>query len=101
MYQIYFQVRDHALKIAESLPTSTVNREYYLQNVDSALEQSGDHGPGGALGQYSPVTGGGGRFVYDSLVKRRKKNELLTHFFTRDPKSKQDPEPLCCCFSFT
>ena len=45
-------MRDHALKIAEQLPTSAVNREYYLQNVDSQLEQAGDNGPGGALGLY-------------------------------------------------
>jgi len=28
-----------------------VNREYFLQNVDSALADSGGFGPGGALGK--------------------------------------------------
>jgi len=44
------QVRDHALKIKDELPTSSVNREYYLQNVDAQLAESGT-GPGGALGK--------------------------------------------------
>jgi len=50
-YGLPVQVRDHALKIADSLPTSAVNREYFLQNVDSQLAESGENGPGGALGK--------------------------------------------------
>jgi len=50
-YGLPVEVRDKALKIAESLPTSAVNREYFLQNVDSALADSDGTGPGGALGK--------------------------------------------------
>ena len=58
------QVRDHALKIADNLPTSAVNREYFLQNVDTALADGGGNGPGGALGNSTtavylfPLAGG-------------------------------------------
>jgi len=50
-YGLPIQVRDHALKIKDDLPKSDVNREYYLQNVDSQLALGGDNGPGGALGK--------------------------------------------------
>jgi len=50
-YGLPIQVRDHALKIKDDLPRSDVNREYYLQNVDAALANSSDVGPGGALGK--------------------------------------------------
>lgn len=49
-YGLPVQVRDHALKIKDDLPTSSVNREYYLQNVDAQLAEGGN-GPGGALGK--------------------------------------------------
>jgi len=77
-YGLPVQVRDHALKIAESLPTSTVNREYYLQNVDSALEQSGDHGPGGALGKISS-----------------QKHELLSKLARTTPYYKRNRPHIC------
>jgi len=50
-YGLPVQVRDHALKIAESMPTSAVNREYFLQNQDTELEKGDGTGPGGALGK--------------------------------------------------
>merc|ERR1719454_2534502 len=50
-YGLPIQVRDAALKIKDELPKSDVNREYYLQNVDSALAESASIGPGGALGK--------------------------------------------------
>jgi len=50
-YGLPVQVRDAALKIKDDLPTSAVNREYYLQNVDAQLESSDTIGPGGVLGK--------------------------------------------------
>ena len=50
-YGLPVQVRDAALKIKDDLPTSAVNREYYLQNVDAQLGSSDSIGPGGALGK--------------------------------------------------
>ena len=32
------------------MPTSMVNREYFLQNQDAELAKRDDNGPGGALG---------------------------------------------------
>ena len=43
-YGLPIQVRDAALKIKDELPKSDVNREYYLQNVDSALANSASIG---------------------------------------------------------
>jgi len=50
-YGLPIQVRDAALKIKDELPKSDVNREYYLQNVDSALADAASIGPGGTLGK--------------------------------------------------
>merc|ERR1712042_314133 len=50
-YGLPIQVRDAALKVKDDLPKSDVNREYYLQNVDSQLASSDTVGPGGALGK--------------------------------------------------
>lgn len=50
-YGLPIQVRDAALKIKDELPKSDVNREYYLQNVDSALADASSIGPGGSLGK--------------------------------------------------
>lgn len=50
-YGLPVQVRDAALKIKDDLPRSDVNREYYLQGVDSDLASSESMGPGGALGK--------------------------------------------------
>ena len=45
-------MRDHALKMAEQMPQSAVNREYFLQNQDAELAKRDDNGPGGALGRF-------------------------------------------------
>ncbi|XP_005190430.1 pre-mRNA-splicing factor RBM22 [Musca domestica] len=40
-YGLPIQVRDAALKVADNLPQSDVNKEYYIQNIDREL-QDGD-----------------------------------------------------------
>ena len=52
------------------MPTSAVNREYFLQNQDTELEKGDGTGPGGALGKLfnNPLNhGGGGGAVRPSL----------------------------------
>eukprot|EP00088_Acartia_fossae_P030347 TRINITY_DN3131_c0_g1_i1.p1 TRINITY_DN3131_c0_g1~~TRINITY_DN3131_c0_g1_i1.p1 ORF type:complete len:407 (+),score=120.71 TRINITY_DN3131_c0_g1_i1:62-1282(+) len=77
-YGLPVQVRDHALKIAESLPTSAVNREYFLQNQDAELAKRDDHGPGGALGKISS-----------------QKHELLTKLARTTPYYKRNRPHIC------
>jgi len=51
-YGLPVQVRDAALKVKDDLPRSDVNREYYIQNVDTELANNPDYnGPAGALGK--------------------------------------------------
>lgn len=50
-YGLPVQVRDHALSVKDNLPQSDVNKEYYLQNVDSQLATTGKTEPGGAVGK--------------------------------------------------
>ena len=45
-------MRDAALKVKDDLPRSDVNREYYIQNIDSEIANNPDHvGPAGAVGK--------------------------------------------------
>ena len=51
-FGLLMQVRDAALKVKDDLPRSDVNREYYIQNIDSDLANNPDYnGPAGALGK--------------------------------------------------
>jgi len=77
-YGLPVQVRDHALKIAESLPTSAVNREYFLQNQDAELAKRDDHGPSGSLGKLSSM-----------------KHELLTKLARTTPYYKRNRPHIC------
>ena len=49
-YGLPTQVRDAALKIADEIPQSEVNKEYYLQNVEKQLTLNGGEMPTGAGG---------------------------------------------------
>ena len=51
-------MRDAALGIAEEMPTSDVNREYYTQNQERALEAGGGLTPVGELGKVQGLSKG-------------------------------------------
>ena len=48
-------MRDAALGLSEEIPTSDVNREYYLQNAETALAEAGGLTP---IGEMARVTKG-------------------------------------------
>lgn len=50
-YGLPIQVRDAALKIADNLPQSDVNKEYYIQNVDRELQDGDGTEAAGAVGK--------------------------------------------------
>lgn len=77
-YGLPVQVRDHALKLAEQMPTSAVNREYFLQNQDAELAKRDDNGPGGALGKMTS-----------------QKHELLTKLARTTPYYKRNRPHIC------
>lgn len=54
-YGLPTQVRDAALGLSEEIPTSDVNREYYLQNAETALAEAGGLTP---IGEMARVTKG-------------------------------------------
>lgn len=49
------QVRDAALDLKETMPTSNVNREYFTQNMDRQLANSDGTAPVGELGKAMKV----------------------------------------------
>jgi len=77
-YGLPIQVRDKALRLADDLPKSDVNREYYIQNVDRELATSGDNGPGGTLGKLSS-----------------QKSEMLTKLARTAPYYKRNRPHIC------
>jgi len=78
-YGLPVQVRDAALKVKDDLPRSDVNREYYIQNIDSELAQNPDyHGPAGALGKVASH-----------------KHELLTKLARNTPYYKRNRAHIC------
>jgi len=77
-YGLPVQVRDHALKMAEQMPQSAVNREYFLQNQDAELAKRDDNGPGGALGKMNSM-----------------KHELLTKLARTTPYYKRNRPHIC------
>ncbi|XP_003384752.1 PREDICTED: pre-mRNA-splicing factor RBM22-like [Amphimedon queenslandica] len=50
-YGLPVQVRDHALKVKDDLPKSDVNKEYYIQNIQKEIANTGNTEPGGAVGK--------------------------------------------------
>ena len=42
-YGLPTQVRDAALKITDKIPESDVNKEFYIQNIESQLKAAGDN----------------------------------------------------------
>ncbi|XP_055384543.1 pre-mRNA-splicing factor RBM22 [Condylostylus longicornis] len=50
-YGLPIQVRDAALKIADQLPQSDVNKEYYIQNIDKEIAESEGTRPAGVVGK--------------------------------------------------
>ncbi|KAF6203434.1 hypothetical protein GE061_001765 [Apolygus lucorum] len=62
-YGLPIQVRDAALKIKDDLPRSDVNKEYYIQNIDSEMNKLDKTQPGPAGG------GGKSQAASDMLLK--------------------------------
>jgi len=78
-YGLPVQVRDAALKVKDDLPRSDVNREYYIQNIDTELANSPDyHGPAGAVGKIASH-----------------KSELLTKLARNTPYYKRNRPHIC------
>uniref|UniRef100_A0A6M2DS05 Pre-mRNA-splicing factor RBM22 n=1 Tax=Xenopsylla cheopis TaxID=163159 RepID=A0A6M2DS05_XENCH len=50
-YGLPIQVRDAALKVEDDLPRSDVNKEYYIQNMDSEMAKGENIHPSGAVGK--------------------------------------------------
>jgi pre-mRNA-splicing factor RBM22/SLT11 len=50
-YGLPIQVRDAALKIKDDIPRSDVNKEYYVQNIDSEISKLDATTPAGAVGK--------------------------------------------------
>uniref|UniRef100_A0A0K8TP55 Pre-mRNA-splicing factor RBM22 n=1 Tax=Tabanus bromius TaxID=304241 RepID=A0A0K8TP55_TABBR len=50
-YGLPIQVRDAALKIADQMPQSDVNKEYYIQNIDSELAKTDGTMAAGTVGK--------------------------------------------------
>lgn len=50
-YGLPVQLRDKALAVKDDLPKSDVNKEYYLQNMEKQLANTGKTDPGGAVGK--------------------------------------------------
>ncbi|CAD7091927.1 unnamed protein product [Hermetia illucens] len=50
-YGLPIQVRDAALKIADTMPQSDVNKEYYIQNIDNELSKTDGTQAAGAVGK--------------------------------------------------
>lgn len=50
-YGLPVQVRDAALKIADEMPKSDVNKEFYTQNMEKEMALGDGTTPGGALGK--------------------------------------------------
>ena len=74
-----FQVRDAALKVKDDLPRSDVNREYYIQNIDTELANNPDYnGPAGAVGKIASH-----------------KSELLTKLARNTPYYKRNRPHIC------
>ncbi|XP_067617399.1 pre-mRNA-splicing factor RBM22 [Eurosta solidaginis] len=50
-YGLPIQVRDAALKVADAIPQSDVNKEYYIQNIDRELRDGDGTEAAGAVGR--------------------------------------------------
>lgn len=50
-YGLPIQVRDAALKIADQMPQSDVNKEYYIQNIEKELKNGDGTNAAGAVGK--------------------------------------------------
>lgn len=50
-YGLPIQVRDAALKIADQMPQSDVNKEYYIQNIDNELAKTDGTQAAGTVGK--------------------------------------------------
>lgn len=50
-YGLPIQVRDAALKVADNMPQSDVNKEYYIQNIDAQLQDGDGTEAAGAVGR--------------------------------------------------
>jgi len=78
-YGLPVQVRDAALKVKDDLPRSDVNREYYIQNIDTELANNPDYnGPAGAVGKIASH-----------------KSELLTKLARNTPYYKRNRPHIC------
>lgn len=79
-YGLPLQVRDQALGIDEAMPTSDVNREYYTQNQERALEAGGGLTPVGQLGKAQGLSKG---------------RELLKKLARKQPYYKRNEAQIC------
>jgi len=68
-YGLPTQVRDAALGLTDKMPTSDVNREYYTQNMEAALENGGGLDQVGTLTSGSKTTSQGGRELLAKLAR--------------------------------
>lgn len=79
-YGLPVQVRDEVLKIKDELPTSDVNREFYLQQMDAQLAKTD--------GTVSALGGGVGKIS-------TQKHEMLTKLARTTPYYKRNRPHIC------
>merc|ERR1712166_1082764 len=76
-YGLPTQVRDAALGLTDKMPTSDVNREYYTQNMEAALENGGGLDQVGTLTSGSKTTSQGG-LKSEKKLKAKKNPRKIT-----------------------
>lgn len=79
-YGLPTQVRDAALKVHNDLPTSDVNKEYYIQNVDRQLAEE---------------EGGGSAMVAGAVGKAIAPSEVLSKLARTAPYYKRNRPHIC------
>ncbi|WOO82705.1 Pre-mRNA-splicing factor SLT11 [Vanrija pseudolonga] len=79
-YGLPVQVRDAALGRKNQAPSSDINKQYYIQNLEAQMEESGD-------GQ-----------AYDSQVANAAGREMLKNLARTDPHYKRNRPHICSFF---
>lgn len=79
-YGLPTQVRDAALKVENDLPTSDVNKEYYIQNIDRELAEA---------------EGGGSAMVAGAVGKAIAPSEVLSKLARTAPYYKRNRPHIC------
>eukprot|EP00053_Salpingoeca_punica_P011795 m.105149 g.105149 ORF g.105149 m.105149 type:complete len:415 (+) comp15783_c0_seq1:183-1427(+) len=87
-YGLPTQVRDTALGLASEVPTSDVNRDYYMQGVERELALTGGNEVVGALAQASAQAGAGGPAV-------SKGSDMLSKLARPAPYYKRNRAHIC------